>query len=241
MRPVEGGRPDNIYKEKLAKIADFEFDEQVTAVFDDMVRRSVPGYELVVDLIGVIGAFVEKELNRPILVYDLGCSKGAVSKSLLHNLTAPSSAIVAVDNSADMVEAASATIKDQRVVFQHADIRDIHVKDADIVVMNLVLQFLEPDQRLRVLSGIRQGLRKDGLLILTEKVQTTTQDVLIHEQFKQSKGYSKLEIQQKREALERVMQIDTLDTHQKRLTAAGFKQINVWFKLLNWISLIARC
>ena len=31
-------------------ISDFRFDESVVAVFDDMVKRSVPGYEVMIQM-----------------------------------------------------------------------------------------------------------------------------------------------------------------------------------------------
>ena len=33
-------------------ISDFRFDESVVAVFDDMVKRSVPGYEAMIQMVG---------------------------------------------------------------------------------------------------------------------------------------------------------------------------------------------
>jgi len=34
-------------------ISDFRFDESVVAVFDDMVKRSVPGYEAMIQMVGL--------------------------------------------------------------------------------------------------------------------------------------------------------------------------------------------
>ena len=35
-------------------ISDFRFDESVVAVFDDMVKRSVPGYEAMIQMVGLV-------------------------------------------------------------------------------------------------------------------------------------------------------------------------------------------
>ena len=35
-------------------ISDFCFDESVVAVFDDMVKRSVPGYEAMIQMVGLV-------------------------------------------------------------------------------------------------------------------------------------------------------------------------------------------
>ena len=42
---------DNLFDKKI-DIADFRFDKKVVKVFDDMVRRSVPGYDSMIQMIG---------------------------------------------------------------------------------------------------------------------------------------------------------------------------------------------
>ena len=240
MNEEASGSLDHLYAEKLAKVEDFSFDKTVTRVFNDMVRRSVPGYETIVELIGIIAGAHYRRLNRPLHCLDLGCSRGAVTQCLSIQLPDPATRIVAIDNSASMVQAAQKEITDSRVTFITEDIRESEFKDVDFVVMNLVLQFVNPEERLGVLEKVRRGLRNDGLFILTEKIQSDSEFVDYHHAFKRARGYSELEITQKRDALERVMIIDSLETHQDRLRNAGFSEVTVWFQLLNWVSLIAR-
>ena len=40
--------------DKNSDISDFRFDENVVAVFDDMVKRSVPGYEAMIQMVGLV-------------------------------------------------------------------------------------------------------------------------------------------------------------------------------------------
>ena len=47
-------------------------------VFSDMIRRSVPGYESIVTMLGV---FAEQYVQENSNVYDLGCSLGAATLS----------------------------------------------------------------------------------------------------------------------------------------------------------------
>ena len=44
---------DKLFDKQL-DIADFQFDDDVVKVFDDMVRRSVPGYDSMIQMIGLI-------------------------------------------------------------------------------------------------------------------------------------------------------------------------------------------
>lgn len=238
--PIPVSSRDRLYIKKHKKVADFEFNEAVTEVFEDMVRRSVPGYDAIVEISGVIAANLHRELGRPLYCVDLGCSRGAVTKSLLDHLSSDTHRFDAIDSSPAMISAAQGAITDRRVKFHSADVRSFPLDSVDLVVMNLVLQFLPPEQRLTMLTRIREGLSDDGIFILTEKVVTDQKFVDIHREFKRSRGYSQLEIQQKRDALEKVMQIDTKAVHLARLQEAGFSQVSEWFSLLNWVSFIAK-
>ncbi|MBF4344268.1 methyltransferase domain-containing protein, partial [Vibrio anguillarum] len=81
--------------------------------------------------------------------------------------------IVAVDNSSAMVERCKLHINayrsDTPVEVIEADIREIEIRDASVVVLNFTLQFLSPEDRLALLEKIYAGLRPGGILILSEK------------------------------------------------------------------------
>lgn len=92
---------DTIYATAKAKVAPFEFDESVVAVFPDMIARSVPGYTLLLPLIGQIASRYAQPHSR---CYDLGCSLGAVTLALRQQIQQDGVRITAVDNSAAMIE-----------------------------------------------------------------------------------------------------------------------------------------
>jgi tRNA (cmo5U34)-methyltransferase len=46
-----------------------------------------------------------------------------------------------------------------------ADIGDITIQNASMVVLNLTLQFINPKQRQALINAIYQGLNKGGVLI----------------------------------------------------------------------------
>ncbi len=227
---------DDLYSKKKAKVPDFEFDEKVVSVFSDMIQRSIPGYETIVHLSGILASEYLTEGSR---CYDLGCSIGATTASILRAVGDLPVTIVGVDSSAPMIQTAQATIKDGRVEFELADICGFPLETAQVVVMNFVLQFIDPAERLDLLKRIRNSMQPNGLLVLSEKVQSTEEWENAHTLFKKSNQYSELEIAQKRQALENVMKIDNIDVHGDRLLAAGFKQPRCWFQCLNWASLIA--
>ena len=130
------------------------------------------------------------------------------------------------------------------VDLQCADIKNVMIHNASLVVMNFTLQFIQQEQRLELLKNICKGLNQGGAFILSEKIITddaTQQDWMIelHHEFKRANGYSDLEISQKRTALEKVLIPDTVEQHKQRLLAAGFSQVMLWFQCFNFVSLLA--
>ena len=232
---------DAIYRSKLPQIVDFAFDEAVVRVFPDMIRRSIPGYETVVPLSGLIAARYARANTR---CYDLGCSLGATTLAIARYLNAPGCELYAVDNSEAMLARAQQENEDPRIHWLHSDIRDVPLHNASVVVMNYTLQFLRPDERQPLLRRIYNALVPGGVVLVSEKIKfsdpgTHARYQEHHAAFKSANGYSDLEISQKRAALERVMQPDTEGSHVQRFAEAGFRTVDVWFRCLNWASFLA--
>jgi tRNA (cmo5U34)-methyltransferase len=241
---------DRIFNEPSTQIVDFVFDEKVATVFPDMIRRSVPCYELVVPMTGLL---IARQLASPAprLVYDLGCSLGATTLAILHALEALGLGrkaldleIRAVDSSAAMLEQARASTTDPRVTFIEADIRHLQFAPSAAVTLNWVLQFLPAENRSETLQKIHASLEPGGLFVLSEKIRSDDPALeafnnAAHLDFKRANGYSELEISQKRTALEQVMVPETIDDHLQRLRDTGFQNSRVWFQCLNWASFVA--
>ena len=240
---------DRIYATPQPQISDFAFNEAVVRVFPDMIKRSVPGYPTIVENIGVLAAqFAQPDS----LLYDLGCSLGAVTQALRRHVRADGCRVVAVDNSPAMVERCREYLHAQDSMFQEllpvsveeGDILALTFQPSSVVALNFTLQFIAPDQRLALLGRIRQSLLPGGALILSEKLRfedAGEQQLLtdLHIGFKRANGYSELEIAQKRSALDNVMKPDSLERHRERLLKAGFSRVIPWFQCLNFASLIA--
>jgi tRNA (cmo5U34)-methyltransferase len=236
---------DNLFSEQESMIVDFVFDEKVVNVFPDMIRRSVPGYESIITMVGLIaGEYAQADSS----IYDLGCSLGAASLSILKQLRQPSCKLVAVDNSRAMIDKCKSNLDVEndraKIELLCSDIQDVEIENASVVTMNFTLQFVPPEERFALLQKIYNGLRPGGILILSEKIifaNDFEQDD--HESlqlaFKKANGYSDLEISRKRTALENVLIPDTLELHQQRLKSVGFARSHQWFQCFNFISLLA--
>jgi tRNA (cmo5U34)-methyltransferase len=233
---------DEVYRDPRGRIVDFVFDDAVAAVFPDMIRRSVPGYETVIPVSGLIAA---RHIPSDGRCYDLGCSLGATTLAILRAVGDRDCRVIGVDNSAPMLTRAQALHADEpRIEWRHADLREVAIDNADAVVMNYTLQFVPPADRAALLGRIREGLNPSGVLIVSEKVRSSDADEQVyyddlHATFKRANGYSALEVAQKRAALDNVLIPDTPEEHDARLRAAGFSRVRTWFRCLNWISLLA--
>jgi tRNA (cmo5U34)-methyltransferase len=227
--------------------ADFVFDERVAAVFSDMINRSVPGYATIISMSGMLA---ERYCQPGSRVYDLGCSLGGTALAMAHHIGERDYRLVAVDNSPAMIHRFRNTLESEereqgaRIELQCADIEDVVIEDASVVVMNFTLQFIDPARRDALLRHIGRGMRPGGILILSEKIlfpDSGINDLFIdlYHRFKNVQGYSDLEISQKRQALENVLRPESLETHRARCAQAGFTACDVLFQCFNFASLVA--
>lgn len=234
---------DRLYAEVKSEIEAFLFDGRVADVFEDMIRRSVPGYGAAVAMSGVIAARYAQEGSN---IYDLGCSLGATSAAISQYLESGRCAIIAVDNSQPMIDGCReslAALGDDAIRFVCDDIRAVEIVNASVVVLNFTLQFIPLQQRRALLRRIFQGMLPGGVLILAEKLAFEPQQqelfTSLHHAFKQANGYSELEISQKRTALEDVLLAESMQQHRRRLLSVGFDAVSCWFQCLNFTSLLA--
>ena len=215
-------KKDNLYSEELEDPGNFIFDQSVADVFDDMIRRSVPGYGSIIHMIGdLAGRYARKES----VCYDLGCSLGACTLAMRRSIQEKDVSIVAVDNSQAMIQKCKTNIvRHESVVpvdVRCEDIQNISIEQASLVVFNFTLQFIPSDQRESMLRRVYDGLLPGGVLVLSEKIifenkeEQSFQEEL-HHNFKKLNGYTDLEISQKRTALDNVLIPEPIQQHAAR-------------------------
>ena len=224
-------------------LVDFTFDAQVADVFDDMVRRSVPGYQAMIEMIGLsVKTYGQDNTNY----YDLGASTGATSVALSVNNPYINNRIIAIDNSPSMVKKCkqNLALSEKNVDVICADINAINFENASIIVLNLTLQFISPKERQTLINKIYQGLNKGGALIVSEKIHFSDDNkqqlmTNLHVDFKRANGYSELEIAAKRQSIDNVLITDDKKTHFQRFEKAGFSISTCHFQCLNFASFLA--
>jgi len=232
---------DKVFEKSITK--QFEFDEEVASVFDDMLDRSVPFYK---EMLKLTTNFALNSLNNNDIVYDLGCSTASTLIEL-NRKSKVNLELIGIDNSTAMLNRAQNKCKayGAQIELIHGDIHDIDLHPSKVIISNYTLQFIRPLQREKLIKKIYDSLKEDGVFIFSEKVICNDKSLnkqLIDEyyDFKLNQGYSEFEISQKREALENVLIPYTEDENKKMLSDAGFKTCETLFKWVNFATFIAK-
>ncbi|MEL6104521.1 MAG: carboxy-S-adenosyl-L-methionine synthase CmoA [Planctomycetota bacterium] len=236
---------DEIYSLPRDQVGKFEFDDAVADVFPDMINRSVPGYG---SILSVIEQLSERFVTPGSNVYDLGCSLGAATLLIRGNVPRDVT-IHAIDSSEAMTRRLAQRLAatpggSANVEVRQADVLDITMDNASLVVLNFTLQFIPAEQRDALLSRVCNSLQPGGALLLSEKVcfDAPAQQKLLtdlHLDFKRANGYSELEIAQKRTSLENTLIPETIEAHCDRLRKVGFGVVAPWFLCFNFASILA--
>jgi len=239
---------DKIFQ-KPGRVEDFVFDESVAQVFDNMVSRSVPFYNEIQRIqADLVMDFLPQDSG---IVCDLGCSTGTTIEHLTKHAKCPNKAtFIGYDNSESMLAKARIKLSEQiraaSVLFRFADLNNLpELPPCHAVILNWTLQFVRPIDREPLLKNIFTALRPGGILLLSEKI--IANDSVFNRlyidhflDFKKSRGgYTDLENQRKREALENVLIPYRLDENYALLERAGFKQMDTYFQWFNFVCIIA--
>jgi tRNA (cmo5U34)-methyltransferase len=231
---------DKVFTKPIKK--QFEFDEEVAAVFDDMLKRSVPYYKESQD---ITEFFVHKNLAEEGIVYDLGCSTASLLLNIHRGLKV-NATLVGLDNSEAMLAQAKRKCEayGANIEVLNADILEYDYKKAAVFISNYTLQFIRPLVREELVKKIALSLKKEGVFIFSEKVIShhakLNKDLIeCYYGFKKTQGYSEYEIMQKREALENVLVPYSEEENIKMAKNAGFSHCEVVFRWANFATFIA--
>lgn len=224
----------------------FEFDEEVSAIFENMAQRSIPMYAEVHRL---NAAFIQRHRESarhkgPYVIWDVGGSTGMAMKALSDRLGiyAPGgmveTACHVIDNSQPMLDQVHAKLP--WIVPHLIDITEPKwtqtpgLPEPDCIIFNYVLQFIKPAQKLEVLKTLARALRTRGLFLMAQKetvkesnagiIPTTLTEEYI--QFRRNNGYTDKEIDLKTRALKNSMWLITKQTTLTGLYEAGFSVVH---------------
>lgn len=212
------------------------FDATVTDVFDDMLARSIPQYDVMRQMVTDLAA---KGLRPGDSILDIGCSRAqALRRVLAHPDCPPHVDALGLEVSEPMVAAAiQETADDDRVMIRHRDIRQgLNVGQGrfGVVLAVLTVLFVPIQYRLRILADAHRALRPGGSLLLVEKVLGGSADIDDHltdlyYSLKAENGYTQEQIDAKKHSLEGVQVPITAAWNEDNLRRAGFVEFDcVW-------------
>jgi len=234
---------DEVFSGTASRGSDFEFNEEVATVFDDMLIRSVPFYLEQQKLIEEIG----NQFYIPnTSIIDLGCSTGTTLIRMAESVRSATQ-LIGYDNSQPMLDKAQANI-DEAGITDKVDLRfgdmndkleDLDFDNASVVTLCWTLQFIRPLKRDALIRKIYDGMADGGALIVTDKVLTNDSNmnrffIDFYYDFKRRNGYSDEEINKKREALENVLIPFRVDENFELYRRNGFQIVETFFQWYNF-------
>jgi tRNA (cmo5U34)-methyltransferase len=232
-------------KDTILKDGKWEFDEEVTEVFDEMLERSIPDYENMRNLVFSIGSEFAKQKTS---IVDIGCSNGKAIEPFIKKLGVYNFYKL-YDVSNPMLEECKKRFKNYEdleiVKIENYDLRNgIKDENVSLVLSILTLQFTPIEYRQKIVKSIYDSLNKGGAFILVEKVLGNTCEldemlVFKYYQMKKNNFYTQEQIENKRKSLEGVLVPITASWNVDLLREAGFTQIDCFWRNLNFAGFIA--
>jgi tRNA (cmo5U34)-methyltransferase len=217
------------------------FDEEVTAVFDDMLERSIPQYETIRAAVTSIAATFAREGDT---ILDIGCSNGLGLERIV-DVLGDACDYIGVEISNPMIAQASDRLSDRGVSIRKQDLRfDFPDCHPSVILSVLTLMFIPLEYRQEVLANCYARMPEGGALILVEKIlgETATLNNLYVSEYlnlKTQNGYSQEEIDRKRYSLEGVLVPLTAQWNEQMLRAAGFKYTDCFWRWMNFAGWVA--
>lgn len=243
--------------------AKWTFDEKVTEQFDAMLADSIPSYETMRTLCFDLG---KNFVHNGSIVIDLGASRGLSVERFIEYTdekypTTPGDVVGYIDQGVRYVlfEISSpmlsvlydkyGTKRNVKILSSDITERDnifnkCSQKKASLIMSILTIQFTPIEYRLQIIDEIYESLEPGGAFIFVEKVigNSAKIDKLFVQEYlalKAGNGYTQEQINKKRKSLEGVLVPMTPHFNEEMLRGVGFRQVDCFYRHLNFVGWIA--
>ncbi len=225
--------------------ANWTFGGDVARQFDDHVSKSVPLYHEGHNIVCAVSDFFVKADS---VVYEIGCSTGALTSKLAeHNAAKTGARFIGLDVQPNMIEQANKrSQKDgaNNVSFLTEDALLFDFEPSDLIVAYYTVQFISPSHRQDLFDKIFESLRWGGALLLFEKVRgpdARFQDMLtsLYADYKLDQGYNPEEIISKTRSLKGVLEPFSTQGNIDMMKRSGFSDIMSVMKYLCFEGFVA--
>ena len=224
----------------------WEFNQEVTDCFGEMLERSIPAYTDMRELVKRIG---KRYVKRKTTIVDLGCSTGEAVQPFISAFGCQNQYKL-YDVSEPMLEACREKFKgwinEGFLTVESFDIRNglPPMLVTSLVLSVLTLQFTPIEYRQKIIQSVYDSLEPGGALILVEKVlgnDFTLDSMMVDEYYriKAENAYTQEQISAKRKSLEGVLVPITAHWNEQMLRDAGFRHIDCFWRYLNFAGWVA--
>jgi tRNA (cmo5U34)-methyltransferase len=138
----------------------------VAAGFDRHVREQLPWYEMATNAISHIARHYIPERG---LVYDIGASTGNVGNALDLTLRDRHAEFIALESSAHMAEQYRGPGQ-----ILNVDASKFIYEPFDLAVAFLVLMFMPPEDRVRLIAELRRKVKPGGAIVVFDKTEAVS-------------------------------------------------------------------
>jgi len=220
----------------------WNFNDEVSFIFDEHIRQSVPLYE---ELHKIVAQISYKFLFNNAFVLDLGTATGEVILNIYKQNDKENIFFYGIDNSEAMLRVARQKCKDiKKIKFINSDITDLIFPKSNFITSIYTLQFIDVENRAKIIKKIYNSLVSNGAFVLCEKIKSNSEIINEnfahwHEEYKFANGLDKDEIELKKQSLKGVLVPIGVDEYLKMLKNVGFSVVDIFFKYYNFVGFLA--
>jgi tRNA (cmo5U34)-methyltransferase len=198
--------------------------------FDEHINNSISNYSSLHNLTIQISDFFIKDNGY---VYDIGCSTGKMAKKLKKKY--PNANIIGIEKEKNIAEYEDVIIADA--------LEYNYEKKTNLFLCIFTLQFIERDERQKMLEKIYSALDFGSALIIAEKVYCEKglfQEMFTFANYDYKKtNFTNKEILEKEKSLRKIMKPLTEKENLKNLNKVGFEKISKFYQSLNFCAWVA--
>lgn len=211
----------------------FAFD--TISDFDNHINNSIMGYDLLHNLIINLSEFFIQECST-LPVVDLGCTSGKLLQGLKTHY--PFLKCIGYDKTDHNF------IDTKEIELIKADIINTDIPQSQIIYSIFTLQFISINERQKILNAVCNSLFANGAFFFCEKefsVSSKLQEVYTFANYSNKlKSFTHAEILQKEKDIRTLMSPLTATENKQMLKKAGFKNVDIFFKSLNFTGYICQ-
>lgn len=135
--------------------------KEVADAFDVHIHEQLPWYDLAT---GVISHIARNYVSEGGLIYDIGASTGNIGNSISDTLKSRRAKLVAIDSSKEMKAAYRGP-----EALTVCDAETYEYKPFDLAICFLVLMFIHPEKRARLIKILIKNTKPGGALVVFDK------------------------------------------------------------------------